>query len=122
MKISLKRIYDPTSSFDGIRILVERLWPRGVSKAQAQVDHWWKDLAPSPELRQWFSHDPRRWPEFKLRYYGELDAKKSKIRELVNSVGNGPVTFLFASHETTYNNAVALKEYLEKKIYLTSHS
>ena len=116
MKIFLKRIYDPPSPSDGIRIMVERLWPRGMAKAQAQVDHWWKDLAPSPELRQWFGHDPQRWPEFKSHYYGELDAKKSKIRILVNSVGMGPVTFLFASRETTYNNAVALKEYLEKNI------
>ena len=114
MEISLKRIYESPSRSDGIRILVERLWPRGVAKAQARVDHWWKVLAPSPELRQWFSHDPRRWQEFKLLYYEELEAKKPKIRELVNSVGKGPVTFLFASRETTFNNAVALKEYLEK--------
>ena len=116
MKISLKRIYEPSTPSDGVRILVERLWPRGVSKAQARVDHWWKDLAPSPELRQWFSHDPQRWPEFKTRYYKELNTIKPRVRELVNSMENGPVTFLFASRETTYNNAVALKEYLEKKL------
>ncbi|QGA69129.1 DUF488 domain-containing protein [Sulfolobus sp. E11-6] len=111
--IRIKRIYDPIEKDDGIRILVDRLWPRGVSKDK--VDLWLKDIAPSDELRKWFSHDASKWDEFKKKYFEELDAnpKIGVLFQLVKKGGN--ITLLYAS-KSPYNNAVALKEYLEKKI------
>ena len=115
MKIQLKRIYEPAAKTDGMRILVERLWPRGVSKEKARIDHWGKEAAPSPELRKWFDHDPEKWPEFQSRYFAELDENPEVVQELrsyLGAGGAGPVTFVFASREERYNNAVALREYL----------
>lgn len=112
MAIALKRVYDPPARADGKRVLVERLWPRGVSKDRARVDLWLKDAAPSHELRRWFSHDPAKWPEFKQRYFAELDHDPGVLDPLRPLLGNGSVTFVYASREREFNNAVALKEYV----------
>lgn len=115
MTILLKRAYEKPDSSDGKRILVERLWPRGLRKEDAKIDEWLKDIAPSPQLRKWYSHDPQKWAEFKKRYWSELDEKKDVVRKLeVESIGL-KVTFLFGSKETKLNSATALKEYLETK-------
>lgn len=111
--IKVKRVYDPIEKDDGLRVLVDRLWPRGISKNK--VDLWLKDIAPSDELRKWFGHDPSKWDEFKRRYFEELDAnpKVSILLQLIRKGEN--ITLLYAS-KSPYTNAVALKEYLEKKI------
>jgi uncharacterized protein YeaO (DUF488 family) len=114
MPIALKRVYEPPSRSDGTRILVERLWPRGLAKADAAVDLWLRDVAPSTELRKWFGHDPDRWEEFRERYFAELDAQPEAVAELREAVAAGPVTFVFASREERYNNAVALKAYVSE--------
>ncbi len=110
----LKRVYVPAGPADGTRILVERLWPRGVSKAAARLDHWAKDIAPSPSLRTWFGHDPARWDEFKRRYFRELDAQPEAVAEVLALIEGGAATFVFASREERFNNAVALRDYLEE--------
>ena len=112
MQISLKRVYQDASETDGTRILVERLWPRGVSKERARIDLWLKDAAPSTELRQWFSHDPERWPEFRRRYHSELHDNPEALDALMPFLERGPVTFVYSSRETRYNAAVALRDYL----------
>ena len=114
MAIQLKRAYEAPSGSDGCRILVERLWPRGLTKVDARIDLWLKEVAPSPELRRWFDHRPDRWPEFKRRYHEELEERSEALETLLQRITDGPVTFVFASRETRYNNAVALKEYLEE--------
>ena len=114
MPISLKRAYEPVSPSDGCRILVERLWPRGLSKPAASIDLWCKDVAPSAELRRWFNHDPDKWVEFQRRYFEELRGRKQSLQPILDRVRAGPVTFIFAARETRLNNAVALKEYLER--------
>ncbi len=114
MPIALKRVYETPSALDGKRILVERLWPRGLSKENASVDYWAKDTAPSHELRKWFEHDPEKWAEFKHRYFSELDANEDRVAELREHMRGGSTTFVFASREERVNNAVALKEYLER--------
>ncbi|MFA5572506.1 MAG: DUF488 family protein [Candidatus Bathyarchaeia archaeon] len=115
LTIQLKRAYDAPSIDDGKRILVERLWPRGLRKEDAQIDEWPKELAPSNELRKWYSHDPAKWFQFKKRYWVELDKKKEAITKLAQETKNGHVTFVFGSKEEKLNNAVALKEYIETK-------
>ncbi|MEJ2054151.1 MAG: DUF488 domain-containing protein [Calditrichaceae bacterium] len=112
MKIQIKRIYDKPSPDDGLRILVDRLWPRGLSKDKAKVDVWLKDIAPSNELRRWYHHESQRWQEFKERYFTELDNNPDVMNELLNHVSRGKVTFLFSSKEPEYNNAAALKAYV----------
>ena len=114
--IRLKRAYDAPSPQDGLRILVERLWPRGVSKAKAAVDLWLKDLAPSTELRKWFGHDPEKWDEFQERYRSELGEKGDLLVLLKHRTTEGNVTFVFAASDKQRNSAVALKEYLEEKM------
>jgi uncharacterized protein YeaO (DUF488 family) len=114
MAIKAKRIYDKVSSEDGVRILVDRLWPHGVSKKDASIDIWMKDIAPSNELRKWFNHDPAKWEEFKVRYFSELDNKSELIKEILGRIKKGTVTLIFSAKEEKYNNAEALKEYLEK--------
>lgn len=114
MRIQTKRIYEPAVRTDGTRILVDRLWPRGISKANAHVDYWAKDIAPSTELRRWYSHEEPKWPEFRRRYFRELNANKVAITELRANMGKGVVTFLFSSKEERLNNATALTEYLRK--------
>ena len=112
----LKRVYESPSREDGERILVERLWPRGLAKAKAKIDAWPRDLAPSTELRKWFAHREERWDEFRERYFAELDGHPDAVAELVERVRSGPVTFVFASREEQRNNAVALKDYVERRL------
>jgi uncharacterized protein YeaO (DUF488 family) len=112
--IQLKRAYAASTSNDGLRILVERLWPRGVSKQRAKIDLWLKELAPSTELRKWYGHDPARWPQFRKRYWTELK-KQGDVLTLLNYVTDErPVTFVYAAGDEERNSAVALKEFLEK--------
>ena len=115
MPISLKRAYEAPSRSDGCRILVERLWPRGLSKENAQIDLWPKEAAPSAELRRWFNHEPDRWAEFKRRYFKELHIREEALQPILERVRAGRVTFVFASRESRFNNAVALKEYVERR-------
>ena len=116
MSIYLKRAYEAPTSGDGCRVLVERLWPRGVSKQDARIDLWAKDTAPSADLRRWFNHDPDKWADFKQRYFTELQGQQEALQVLIERVDAGPVTFVFASRELRFNNAVALKEYLERSL------
>ncbi len=114
--IRIKRVYDEPDEADERRILVDRLWPRGLSKDRAKVDVWMKEIAPSTELRRWYGHEPHKWAEFKRRYAAELDAKPGMVEDLLRQVRSGVVTFLYSSKEKQLNNAVALKEYLETLI------
>lgn len=109
----IKRIYDPPEASDGRRVLVDRLWPRGISKAKAQVDEWLKETAPSTELRKWFSHDPANWTEFKRMYAAELKGKEAVLDALRAESRNGTVTFLYGTRDEKHNQAVALKALLE---------
>jgi uncharacterized protein YeaO (DUF488 family) len=112
--IKLKRAYIAASKEDGLRILVERLWPRGVSKQKAQLDLWLKDLAPSTELRQWYGHNPARWPQFRKRYWAELKGKGEVLALLKFVTEERPVTFVYAASDEERNSAVALKQLLER--------
>jgi O-6-methylguanine DNA methyltransferase len=112
--IRVKRVYDRPSRDDGVRVLVDRLWPRGVSKAAARVDAWLKDLAPSAALRTWFGHDPARWSEFRRRYHRELAATDARS-ELLELADGQALTLLFAAKDADHNNAVALRDYLMRK-------
>lgn len=116
MEIRTKRAYDDPGPEDGVRILVDRLWPRGVSKEKARIDLWPKEIAPSNELRKWYHHDPDKWEEFKERYFAELDEGPEGLDELLEKVRQGPVTFVYSSKETEYNNAQALREYVENRL------
>lgn len=109
----LKRAYEPAERDDGFRVLVERLWPRGVSKRRAKLDLWLKDVAPSPALRKWFGHDPKKWDEFRKRYRGELKTRPQPVDLLKQRGRKGPVTLVYGSKDQEHNAAVALKEYLE---------
>ncbi|NIR48186.1 DUF488 family protein [candidate division KSB1 bacterium] len=111
--IKLKRVYEAPADHDGARILVERLWPRGLSKEKAQVDVWMKEIAPSTDLRKWYDHDPEKWPEFKARYKAELAEKTHLLEELEKKVSESDVTFVFAAKDEVRNSAVVLKEVLE---------
>jgi uncharacterized protein YeaO (DUF488 family) len=113
--ITLKRAYDPFSRSDGRRILVERLWPRGVSKARLHAE-WLKDVGPSTELRKWFNHDPQKWDTFRRRYARELDTRKEAWKPIVSAARRGRVTLIYSSHDTEHNNAVALQQYLRSKM------
>ena len=113
MAILLKRVYEAPLPSDGCRILVDRLWPRGLAKQDAKIDLWPKELAPSTELRQWFNHEPPKWVEFKRRYFEELGDRSEVLLPIRECVQAGPVTFVFASRELRFNNAVALKEFVE---------
>ena len=110
----LKRAYEATSPDDGLRILVERLWPRGVSKQKAKIDLWLKDLAPSTALRQWYGHDPARWPQFRKRYWAELKDQGDLLALLKYVTQERAVTFVYAASDEERNSAVALKEFLER--------
>ena len=110
--IRLKRAYEPASSDDGARILVDRLWPRGVSKAAAAIDQWLKEIAPSTELRKWFGHDPARWTEFRRRYAGELREHAGPIRALRDQARRGPLTLVYSAHDQAHNDAVVLRDIL----------
>jgi uncharacterized protein YeaO (DUF488 family) len=113
--IILKRIYDEPSKDDGQRILVERLWPRGFTKERAAVDMWLKEVAPSPELRKWFGHEPEKWEEISERYLKELDLKKDMLKLLKQKSKEGTITFVYAAKDEKYNAAVALKALLESR-------
>lgn len=113
--ILLKRAYDAASKDDGLRILVERLWPRGVSKRDAQIAIWLKDVAPSTELRQWYGHDPDRWPQFRKRYWAELKGKSGLLALLKCVAEARTVTFVYAAGDEQRNSAVALKELLDRE-------
>lgn len=111
--IKLKRIYDPPAPDDGRRVLVDRLWPRGIAKDAARLDDWLKEIAPSDELRKWFGHDPAKWEEFRKRYRAELDSHGNLLAELRAAAEKGTVTLLFAAKDEEHNNAVVLKELLD---------
>lgn len=113
MSVKLKRVYEPPDESDGERILVDRLWPRGLAKAKAKIDHWLKDVAPSKELRQWFGHDPVKWPEFEKRYRAELknNPALSRLQELSR---NRSVTLVYAARDQSHNDAVVLKHILDR--------
>ncbi|HKT79114.1 MAG TPA: DUF488 family protein [Vicinamibacterales bacterium] len=113
--IELKRAYDRASAADGRRLLVERLWPRGVSKEKLKLDAWLKEVAPTTELRKWFSHDPAKWRQFQTRYFRELDARPESWRPIVSLARRGKVTLIYSSHDEEHNNAVALRKYLQRK-------
>lgn len=119
MSIHIKRAYDKPARNDGQRVLVDRLWPRGVSKSEARIDLWLKDIAPDSKLRKWFNHDPGRWREFKVRYFRELAAHADALQKLVTKSRAGRVTLVFAAKNEEFNNAVAIKEYLEKRLRRT---
>jgi uncharacterized protein YeaO (DUF488 family) len=121
MTIELKRAYDPPEATDGERLLVDRLWPRGLRKEAAHLSAWLKELAPSEELRRWFAHDPSRWLEFQERYRAELRApeKRDLMRQVAEKALQGKVTLVFAAHDISHNNAVILKAALEQ--YLKEH-
>jgi uncharacterized protein YeaO (DUF488 family) len=110
--IKLKRAYEPPEPGDGTRILVDRLWPRGVKKAAAAIDLWVKDIAPSTELRQWFGHQTGRWDEFRRRYAAELERKTDLIDELRALARRGPITLVFSAHDAAHNDAVVLRAVL----------
>ena len=114
--IKLKRVYEEEASDDGVRYLIERLWPRGIKKASLHIEGWLKDAGPSTELRKWFSHDPAKWQEFRRRYFAELDRVPDAWAPIRDAARHGGVTLLYSSHDTEHNNAVALKEYIERKM------
>ncbi|SFW24955.1 Uncharacterized conserved protein YeaO, DUF488 family [Nitrosovibrio sp. Nv17] len=119
MKLELKRAYDSPAASDGMRVLVDRLWPRGLSKATGRIDVWAKDIAPSADLRRWYGHEPEKWPEFRRRYQEELKANASALTELAARVadsGADTITLLFGAKDATRNNAVVLKEYLHTQL------
>lgn len=115
MKIYLRRIYEPPATDDGVRVLVDRLWPRGLSKEAAAVDRWLKELAPSDALRKWFDHDPAKWTEFISRYHKELSKQTEIVEELRLLAKKKKVTILYAAKDEQHNNAVALLQHLRNK-------
>ena len=114
MSIHLKRAYDEPSDADGVRVLVDRLWPRGVAKETARIDRWLKDLAPSAALRKWYGHDPAKWDPFKARYFRELDGQPELVAELKRLARKQRVTLVFGARDDPHSNAAALKEYLSR--------
>lgn len=111
--VKTKRAYDPPSRGDGKRVLVDRLWPRGIRKEAVKIDEWLKDIAPSNELRKWFSHDPAKWSEFRKRYIAELKEKRELVGKVRAEAKKGTVTLLFAAKDAERNNAAVLKELIE---------
>lgn len=120
LKIQLKRAYETPAPSDGFRILVDRIWPRGLSKERAAVDEWVQEVAPSTELRKWFGHEPAKWEGFKKKYFSELDGRPDALEPVLEACSRGTVTLLFSAKDSEHNNAVALQEYLEKHMP-TSH-
>lgn len=112
--LKVKRVYDPVSTDDGKRILVDRLWPRGIKKEKAQIDEWLREISPSNELRKWYSHDPAKWAEFRKRYKQEIAGKEELLKRIKAEARKQTVTLLFSSKELERNNAVALKEMLDQ--------
>lgn len=114
--INLRRAYDAPGTGEGTRYLVERLWPRGIRKESLKMDAWLKDVAPSTELRKWFSHEPGKWDEFQKRYTAELESHPDAWQPILDAARHGQVTLLFSSRDTEHNNALALKEFLERRL------
>ena len=114
MNIKIKRVYERPSEEDGMRILVDRLWPRGLTKAKASVDLWLKDIAPSTELRKWFGHDPGKWTEFKTRYRAELKKNGDRVALLKSKVQEGKVTLIYGAKDEEHNEAVVLRAFLSR--------
>src|SRR2546426_5627926 len=114
--IKIERIYRNPKGDGSFRILIDGLWPRGLSKDKVKIDLWQKDIAPSDSLRKWFDHDEKKWNEFKRRYFKELDKNSDSVNVILNKTKERPITLLYSAREERFNNAVALKEYLEKKI------
>jgi uncharacterized protein YeaO (DUF488 family) len=114
--LALKRAHDEAAPDDGVRFLVERLWPRGIKKADLRIDAWLKDAAPSDSLRRWFAHDPKKWDEFQRRYFAELDTRPKSYEQILSAARHGRVTLIYSAHDTQHNNAVALKEYLNVRM------
>ncbi len=110
--IRLKRIYEPAATSDGTRVLVDRLWPRGLPKSKAEIDLWLKEVAPSSALRQWFGHDPKRWNEFRKRYKAELASTSEEVKKLRHLASHGRLTLLYGARDEEHNQAVVLKEVL----------
>ena len=119
--IHIKRVYDPPAVGDGTRVLVDRLWPRGLRKEKAALSLWLKEIAPSPGLRTWFGHDPARWQEFSHRYNAELNTSEAAIQKMHDLLKHGSVTLLYAAHDTEHNHAIVLADYLLKH-FKTSHA
>ena len=113
--VKLKRAYESASPADGVRLLVERLWPRGLSKDRLKLDGWIREVGPTTELRQWFGHDPAKWSQFRARYFRELDSRPESWQPIAASMKRGTVTLVYSSHDEEHNNAVALREYLQSK-------
>ena len=116
VRLKIKRIYDEPEDEDGLRVLVDRLWPRGLSKERASLDYWMKDISPSNELRKWYQHESGKWVEFKLRYFSELDMQGEQVALLRELIARHDVTLLYSSRASDINNATALAEYLESSI------
>lgn len=114
MNIKIKRVYDEPAPDDGYRILVDRLWPRGISKEKGKIDYWAKEISPSHELRKWYAHDHSKWEEFKQKYFSEMNQNQEALTEFREKTSIGTVTFLFSSKELKLNNAYALKEFIGK--------
>lgn len=114
MRVRIRRVYDPPGRSDGCRVLVDRIWPRGVGKEAARLDAWLREVAPSDGLRRWFGHEPEKWPEFRRRYFAELEEKEELVAELAEKARGEGLTLVFGAKDEEHNNAVALKEYLEK--------
>ena len=112
--LKTKRVYESAEASDGARFLVDRLWPRGIKKEKLNMEAWLKDVAPSPELRKWFAHDPARWQEFQQRYRDELEANPDAWKPILEAAKHGDVTLLYSARDTEYNSAVLLKEFLEE--------
>ncbi|HEY3421481.1 MAG TPA: DUF488 domain-containing protein [Methanomassiliicoccales archaeon] len=112
--IGLKRVYEPSSPDDGTRVLVDRLWPRGVSKSKAAVDVWLKEVAPSPDLRKWFSHEDAKWDEFRERYWKELEANPANVQKLKDMADKGKITLIFSTRDEVRNSAAILRDFLTR--------
>jgi uncharacterized protein YeaO (DUF488 family) len=115
MAVRVKRAYEPAERSDGYRVLIDRIWPRGVSKEQAHLDEWARELAPSSELRRWFGHDPAKFEEFRRRYRDELAAQGEKLRELRGRAHKGTLTLIYSARDTEHNDAVVLAELLRRR-------
>ena len=114
MDLRLKRVYEPATAADGYRVLIDRLWPRGLSKQRARLDAWERELAPSDELRRWFGHEPQRFAEFRRRYLDELRGQRPRLTELRGRARREPVTLVYAAHDDEHNDAVVLAEALRR--------
>jgi len=119
--LQLKRVYEPPSPTDGYRVLVDRLWPRGVSKDGAAIDEWMKEIAPSTELRQWFAHDPAKWPEFRRRFKAELRGREDMLRKLTSMASRGRVTLVFGARDEAHNDAVVLASVVRARMRRQRH-